>query len=93
MKIWKLDKIERSPRKNKKYRQYLKNKKTGKIEYYDYGGDPKIYEHYKDSTKLKLYSHLDHGDKDRRDKYRKRHQGFIKKGYYSPGWSSMNTLW
>ena len=32
------------------------------------------YQHYKDSTPLKLYSHLDHKDKVRRDRYRKRHE-------------------
>lgn len=31
------------------------------------------YQHYKDRTPLKLYKHLDHNDKKRRESYRKRH--------------------
>jgi hypothetical protein len=32
------------------------------------------YQHYKDSTPLKLFSHLDHNDKDRRDRFYVRHK-------------------
>lgn len=34
----------------------------------------KRYEHYKDSTGLRLYSHLDHNDTNRRAAYRARHK-------------------
>ena len=32
------------------------------------------YSHYKDTTGLGVYSHLNHLDKKRREKYRKRHE-------------------
>lgn len=56
--------FKKSTRKHKKYMvQY----KDGWIHF----GDTR-YQHYKDSTPLKLYSHLDHGDKERRGNYRAR---------------------
>ena len=51
------------------------------------------YEHYEDKTPLKIYSNLDHDDKERRKKFRARHKGFIKKGYYSPAYFSYKYLW
>lgn len=52
------------------------------------------YQHYKDVTPLKLWSSLDHLDKKRRDRYRKRHgaQGFQNK-VGSPAWFSWHYLW
>jgi hypothetical protein len=88
--------IQKSDRKGKKYRAVIQHKKTGKIKYLDWGaikpnGTP--YPQYKDSTDLKLYKKFDHGDKKRKDNYKKRHQGFIKPGYYSAGWFAMRYLW
>ena len=62
------------------------------------------YQHYKDSVPKsmggKLWSHKDHGDKKRRDNYRKRHGGVkLKNGKsaiskkYSPSWFSYHYLW
>lgn len=62
------------------------------------------YEHYRDSVPIRqgggLWSHLDHGDKRRRDSYRSRHQGVRtgsgERAYlqrYSPAWFSYHYLW
>lgn len=58
------------------------------------------YQHYKDSTPLKLYSHLDHNDKKRRDNYRKRHSKILLKdgspAYLNkeqPSYYSYRFLW
>ncbi len=59
--------IKKSTRKNKKYMV----KYEGKTYHF---GDNR-YPQFKDSTGLGLYSHLDHGDKERRRKYFKRHSG------------------
>tara|TARA_R110002020_G_scaffold298005_2_gene513725 strand:- start:416 stop:682 length:267 start_codon:yes stop_codon:yes gene_type:complete len=60
-------KIEKSEKKNKKY----KVKHNGK---YIHFGDSR-YEHFKDTTGLKLYSVLDHNDKKRQKNYCKRSAG------------------
>lgn len=65
--------IKVSSRKNKKYDVYKNGKyllsfgslKNEKGEYY---------QHYKDTTPLKHYSHLDHGDKTRLNNFWKRHK-------------------
>jgi hypothetical protein len=54
--------FKRSTRKNKKY---MVTSPKGKTIHF---GDSR-YQQYKDSTPLKLYSHLDHGDKKRRANY------------------------
>lgn len=59
------------------------------------------YEHYKDQVPIKyrLYSHLNHLDKERRANYRKRHRAIKTNGQrainkkYSPAWFSYNLLW
>ncbi len=56
-----MPKFYESTRKNKKYMVEYNGKMI------HFGQLP--YEHYKDSTPLKLYSHLDHKDKDRRKRY------------------------
>ena len=55
---------------------------------------------YFDNTPLKLYSHLDHKDEERRKRYRERHSKILTKegvpAYrvkYSPAWFSYNFLW
>lgn len=52
---------------NRKHKKYMVEHNGKKIHFGD-----KRYHHYKDSTPLKKYSHLDHNDKDRRDRYLKR---------------------
>ena len=93
MKLFKVNNIYKSPIKHKKYRVSLVHKRNGTVRTMDFGGDPKRYEHFKDKTPIKLYSHLDHNDKVRRRSYKKRHQIHIKKGYYSPSFFSMKYLW
>ena len=84
-------KFEKSNRMNKMYDAILLNKKTNKTIKLSFGDSR--YENYHDLTGLNLYPHLTHGDKKRRKSYRARHIGFLKKGYYSPGYLSYNYLW
>lgn len=81
--------FEKSKVKNKKYNALIvgKDKKIIKIPF----GSSK-HAQFKDKV-LGLYSHLDHGDKDRRRRYRARHKVYIKPGYYSPGYFSLKFLW
>lgn len=67
----KLLRIEKSPTKFKKYRAdvLLDGVKYTGIDF----GDTR-YEHFKDSTPLKLYSHLDHNDIYRLHNYYLRHE-------------------
>lgn len=74
--------FKKSTRKNKKYCAY----KNGKM--IAHFGD-KRYGQYKD--KIGLYSHLDHGDKKRRDNYYARHGKTAK--FESAKWFSHNFLW
>lgn len=50
------------------------------------------YEQYKDSTPLKLYTNLNHNDKDRRRRYKIRHEKdrHVK---YTAGWFADRYLW
>jgi hypothetical protein len=75
--------------KNKKYDVYVKadNKKGYKKVSF---GDSR-YGQYKDTTKLKHYSKLDHGDKKRRDAYYSRHGKTAVKD--SPKYFSHKYLW
>ena len=59
--------IQKSSRKNKKYMAIVDDKKI-------HFGDNR-FQHYKDRTSLKLYSHLDHNNKKKRMNYFKRHSG------------------
>jgi hypothetical protein len=63
--------LQKSNKKNKKYMILVNNK------YIHFGHID--YEHYKDQTPLKLYKHLDHNDKERRERYRKRHKKILLK--------------
>ena len=67
MENFKLIGFRKSNKKNKKYDAILIK---DKIKYVSFGDNR--YEHYKDKTPDKFYSYLDHLDKKRRDKYRKR---------------------
>lgn len=50
------------------------------------------YQQYRDSTPLRAYSHLDHGDKKRRDAYFARHARDLSVPY-SAGWFAARYLW
>jgi len=75
---------EASPLVNKKYRVYLSNSK-----HVDFGD--RRYQQFRDSTPLKLYSYLDHGDNERRNRYYIRHSKNYPK--YSADWFSKKFLW
>ena len=68
--------FKKSNRKGKKYMVEVDNKW---IHFGALKPDGKGYQHYKDSTGLGLYSHLDHGDKERRKRYRDRHSKILLK--------------
>ena len=63
--------LRKSTRKNKKYAADVKL--NGKL-YKNVNFGSLNYQQYKDSTPLKLYSHLDHNDLDRKIKFHKRHK-------------------
>ena len=83
--------FEKSNRKNKKYMVFYNNK-------WIHFGDIR-YEHYKDRTPLKIYSYLDHNDKQRRKNYLQRSMGIKSKGNLtyndpnSPNYYSIKYLW
>ena len=76
--------FKKSTRKNKKYDVY----KNGKY-LLSFGSN--INKHYRDTTPLKSYSHLDHNDKKRRELYYKRFGKTAKKD--TAKWFSHNFLW
>jgi hypothetical protein len=49
------------------------------------------YGQYKDKTKLKLYSHLNHNDTKRKGNYYARHG--VDAALYTPRWFSHKYLW
>ena len=73
----------------KKYDAILMRKSDKKLVYVPFGAIG--YETFKDTTGLGLYQV--HKDKMRRKSYIARHTGFIKPGYYSPGYFSLKKLW
>ena len=72
---------------NKKYKVTVKQ--LGKKKTIQFGDNR--YGQYKDKTPLKLYSHMDTLDKDRRRLYRLRHS--YPKRKYTPGWFALKYLW
>ena len=95
-KEWKFIKFQRSNTKNKKYDAIIENKKTGRQKRVPFGAyqkNGKPYEQYQDTTGLGLFSDYDHKDKKRRLNYRKRHEVYLKEGYYSPSFFSWAYLW
>jgi hypothetical protein len=76
-----------STRKGKKYMVSFKWKGKTYIRHFGALG----YKHFKDNTGLGIYSHLDHGDKKRRDRYYAR-QGFTNDPL-SPKYWSNKYLW
>jgi len=71
-----LYKIEKSTSKNKKYSVYVKGK-NGKPKKIHFG--QKGYQHFEDTTPLKLYKSLNHYDVKRRESYLKRAKGIKNK--------------
>jgi len=68
-------KFFRSNAKNKKYRvEFMYQGKLRKVNFGQLG-----YQHFRDSTPLKLYSHLNHGDTKRRKSYKARSSGIKNK--------------
>ena len=80
----------KSSTKNKKYDAILKHKITGQLRKVPFG--QLGYEQYKDTTGLNLYSNLDHLDKERRKRYKSRHEG-EQKNKFSSGYWSWKYLW
>lgn len=81
--------FRRSTRKDKKYDAVLDD---GKIIPFGQIG----YEHYRDKTPLKLYSHLDHNDFRRRMLFRERFEKLYKaneNNLHSAIYWSWNYLW
>lgn len=84
----KLYKPFKSKKEGKKYSVYVKSESGGiKIIHF---GDSTM-EHYRD--KIGLYSHLDHNDRERRKRYKQRHQGDRINDKNTPGWWSWHKLW
>ena len=85
--------IEVSDRPEKKYVAIFSN---GRRVYFGTAQ----YAQYKDKTPLKKYSHMDHLDKNRRTRYRARHEKILTKSGkpafkipYTPSWFSYKYLW
>ena len=60
---------------NRQFKKYSVITPAGRTLHF---GDTR-YKHYKDTTGLKHYSHLDHGDKNRRERYLVRAKGIKNK--------------
>lgn len=82
--------FQKSLTNNKKYDALLRNKSTMKIKKVPFGD--LRYQQFKDRTPLKLYSHLDHNDVNRRRNYLSRHQNDIN-NKFSSGYFSARYLW
>ena len=62
-----LMKITQSKDSNKKYDAHIANTQNGKMTIVSFGNINK--RHYRDSTALRMYKHLDHWDLKKRDEY------------------------
>ena len=89
---FRLLRFERSKNPKKKYDAILEDVKTKRTQRVPFGSRQPLYEQYKDSTGLKLYSRLDHGDEKRRKNYLARHEKTRHKKW-SPSWFSWRYLW
>jgi len=85
-----LIRFEKSNTKNKKYDAVIRDIYTGKDKRVPFGDSR--YQHYKDTTNLKLYSNLDHGDLDRRWRFKRRHWKNARKRF-SSAWFADHFLW
>lgn len=88
---YKLVGFQKSRHRHKKYDAILRNVASGRLVRMPFGDAS--YGQYKDSTRLGVYSHLDHLDPKRRRLYRQRHASDVKPGFYSPGYMSWHYLW
>lgn len=88
---YKLEGFEKSKRKGKQYDALLKRKSDGRIIRVPFGDNQM--QNYHDKTGLNEYPDLIHGNEARRKRYHARHKGYIKEGYYSAGFFSLNFLW
>lgn len=82
--------FKESNRKRNKYICILKNKETDALVNIHFG-DP-LKENYYDQTGLGIYSHLDHRDTEKLEKYLKRMYHFTKDGYFSPAYLNYRFL-
>lgn len=94
-KDYRLNGFRKSNTINKKYDAILKHKKTKSIVHVPFGD--KRYAQYKDRVHLQLYASKNHLDKERRKRYRKRHEAAYTKqeakNIFSPAYFSWNYLW
>ena len=79
----------KSDKPEKKYKATFIDPKTKKEKTVYFGATG--FQHFKDSTPLKLYSSLDHNDPKRRELYYKRHP--IDYPKYSADWFAKKYLW
>lgn len=84
--------FERSKDPTKKYDAIIEDKVTRRQQRVSFGSARPLYEQYRDTTGLKLYSRLDHNDPKRRANYLARHAKTMTKKF-SPSWYSAVYLW
>lgn len=84
--------FERSKKKGSKYDAIIEDKVTKRQQRVSFGSADPLYEQYRDTTGLKLYSRLDHNDPKRRANYLARHAKTMTKKF-SPSWYSAVYLW
>lgn len=89
--------FEKSKKEGKKYDAILARRTPGTNREVRIPFGDKDYGQYRDSTNLKLYSHLDHFDVKRRTAYKIRHAKDVKSDaagtMYSPGYFALSVLW
>ena len=83
-------KFQKSKSRFSKYDAIIEDIKTRRRQKVPFGD--KRYEQYKDTTGLKIYSHLDHNNLKRRDNYLKRHASTMKRKW-SASYFSARFLW
>lgn len=88
--VLKLTGFEVSKRKHKKYTALVLNTKTNRIKRIHFGD--RRYQHYRDRTPLKKFQHLDHLDRKRRIRFRKRFQKMSQREF-SPAYFALKYLW
>ena len=91
MEEWELVEFKKASVAEKKYAAILKDKFTGRLVAVSFGRPG--YWHYKDSTGLGLYSHLDHLNDERRQKFKERFSGYLMPQMYNPAFFSFHYLW
>lgn len=82
--------FQKSNTENKKYDAILKHKTTGRTKTVPFGD--RRFQHFKDTTGLALYNHLNHLDKERRRLFRLRFKKSSSKKF-SSSYFSYNYLW